>query len=92
MVARCLIPAPKRDIIQDRSVSCRATGGYSVIVSFQDRSSLVEATDESKAKRRCSCRANARFVSLRLAESRRPKGRGGAWRRSQPGVDSRITG
>jgi hypothetical protein len=31
-----------------------------------------------------------RFVSLRLAGGRRPKGRGGAWRRSQPISESRI--
>ena len=90
MVASCLIPAPKRDIVQDRSVSCRATGGYCVIVSIQDRSSLEKASGSSKEKRRCSCRANARFVSLRLAEGRRPKGRGGAWRRSLIGSGNRI--
>ena len=37
---------------------------------IQDRSSLKEAIEVSKENRRCSCRANARFVSLRLAERR----------------------
>ena len=38
-----------------------------------------------------SCRRQRRrFVSLRLAEGRRPKGCGGAWRRSCPRSDNRI--
>ena len=34
--------------------------------------------------------SEGRFVSLRLAEGRRPKGRGSAWRRSVPCSNNQI--
>ena len=40
----------------------------------QDRSFLEEAIEVSKENRRRSCRANARFVSMRLAEAEGRKG------------------
>jgi len=70
------------DVLLSSPVLCGLPSILNLII--QDRSCLNEAKEGSKEKRRCSCRANARFVSLRLAEVRRTKGRGSAWRRSLP--------
>ena len=76
--------------IQDRSLVL--WNGLSAEWNFhiQDCSCLNEAKEGSKEERRFSCRANARFVSLRLAEGRRPKGRGSARRRSLTYGSNRI--
>ena len=76
------------DVLLSSPVLCGLSSILNLII--QDRSCLEEAIEVSKEKRRCSCRANARFVSLRLAEGRRPKGRGSAWRRSLPCSNNRI--
>jgi len=76
------------DVLLSSPVLCGLPSILNLVI--QDRSRLEEANAESKEKRRCSCRANARFVSLRLAEGRRPKGRGSAWRRSLPYSNNQI--
>jgi hypothetical protein len=52
------------------------------IASFKTVPVLRKLLKSLMEKRRCSCCAKAQFVSMRLAEGRRPKGSGGAWRRS----------
>ena len=44
---------------------------------IQDRSCLKEAAEEFNGEAKMFVSGYARFVSLRLAEGRRPKGRGG---------------
>ena len=51
---------------------------------------LMKQVKSQRETKNFSCAAKAAFVSLRLAEGRRPKWQGGAWRRSQPRVDNRI--
>jgi len=60
------------------------------IASFKTVPVLRKQLKSLLEKRRCSCFVKTKFVSLRLAESRRPKGRGGAWRRSLNGSGNRI--